>query len=235
MHNIQCIQKTEDGELLIKESQRALMIEHLDMVIEMNKKMNLTRIDDREEGMLLHIEDSLTACEEIDAAPGGRMADIGSGAGYPGIPLAIATGRQTTLVEARKKKADALSAMTEALGLEDQIKVYCGRAELLARTSPSSFSVITARALSKMSVLMELASPLLEQDGLLVCYKACIDKEEYDNARRVQPLTAMHLVSDREVKLGDGSMERRIVCFQKKGKPEARLPRKEGVAQKHPL
>ena len=220
---------------MLSEFQRALMERHLDLVIEMNQKLNLTRIDNREEGMLLHIEDSLVALNEVQNAPDGAMGDMGSGGGFPGIPLAIASGRHTTLIEARKKKCEALQEMIDKLELAENIDVFCGRAELLARTSPLSYAVITARALAKLSVLMELASPLLQKNGILICYKAHIDKEEYDDARRVQPLTGMVLASDREVIIGDGSFERRIVCFRKERKPEAKLPRKEGMAQKHPL
>ena len=211
------------------------MERHLDMVIEMNRTLNLTRIDDREEGQLLHIEDSLTGLKEIEDAPEGLLGDMGSGTGFPGLPLAVASGRRTTLIEARKKKCDALQHIVDELELSDRVEVFCGRAELLARRSPLSYAVITARALAKLSVLMELASPLLQKNGLLVCYKAHIKKDEYDNARRVQQLTGMVLVSDREVVIGDGSFERRIVCFRKESKPETKLPRKEGLAQKHPL
>lgn len=205
------------------------------MVIEMNKILNLTRIDDRKQGQLLHIEDSLTGLKEVEDAPEGLLGDMGSGGGFPGLPLAISSGRRTTLIEARKKKCDALQHMVNELELSDAVEVFCGRAELLARRSPLSYAVITARALAKLSVLMELASPLLQKNGLLVCYKAHVEKEEYDDALRVQPLTGMALASDREVVIGDGSFERRIVCFRKERKPEIKLPRKEGMAQKHPL
>ena len=220
---------------MVTEEQRELMRKHLDLVIEYNKVTNLTRIDSREEGELLHIEDSLTALDEIEAAPEGKLADIGSGAGFPGIPLAVATGRETTLVEMRKKKADILTEMIETLGLKETVEAYCGRAELLARRSPASYAVVTARALSKLSVLMELASPLLMKNGILVCYKSHVEKEEYDNARRVQITTGMELVSDREVTLPDETIERRIICFKKAKEPKAKLPRKEGMAQNHPL
>ncbi len=157
---------------MITSSQRALMEKHLDLVIEMNKQLNLTRIDDKDEGMLLHVEDSLSALDEIQGAPEGALGDMGSGGGFPGITLAIASGRHTTLIEARKKKCEALQEMIEELGLQSEIDVFCGRAELLARSTPLSYAVITARALAKLSVLMELASPLLQKNGVLVCYKA---------------------------------------------------------------
>ena len=76
-----------------------LLRRHLELVIEANKTTNITRIESMEEGMVLHVEDSLVGLPELEAAPAGRYADLGSGAGYPGIPLAVETGRETLLVD----------------------------------------------------------------------------------------------------------------------------------------
>lgn len=217
----------------LDENKRQLIEEHLRLVIQANETSNLTRITNFDEAMLLHVEDSLSGLLELNAAPEGLYGDMGSGAGYPGIPLAVATGRKTLLIDARKKKMDILASMIDQLGLQDQIKVYAGRAELLARSHAGEFSVLSARALSKLSVLMELASPLLTNDGLLVCYKSHIEQEEMDDALRVQKLVGMKLNSDRSFMLDE--YERRIVTFRKSGKPRVRLPRLEGQAQKNPL
>ena len=213
---------------------RGLVEKHLDLVLEANKTMNLTRIENEEDGRLLHIEDSLSGLGELNGAPEGRYGDLGSGAGYPGIPLAIATGRETVLIDARQKKMTAVLSMIEALGLSDQVGVYAGRAELLARKDPESFSVLTARALSKLSVLLELASPLLKRNGRLVCYKSHVDEEEYQHALDVCGKVGMKLVSDRSFILCD-EYERRILVFEKCDKSRIKLPRQEGLAQKDPL
>ena len=154
------------------------MDKHLELVIEANKTTNLTRIDSIDEAMTLHVEDSLSGLPEMNAAIEGLYGDLGSGAGYPGIPLAIATGRKTLLIDARQKKMNILASIIQELELGDQIDVYAGRAELLAKTRSGEFSVLTARALSKLSVLLELASPLLRKSGSLICYKSHIDDEE---------------------------------------------------------
>ena len=77
----------------------ALLKRHLELVIEANKVTNITRISTWDEGMLLHVEDSLVGLPEVVAAPEGRYVDLGSGAGYPGIPLAVESGRRTLLVD----------------------------------------------------------------------------------------------------------------------------------------
>ena len=118
----------------LTQEQQELIRRHLDLVIEANKTTNLTRIDGVDDGMLLHVEDSLVGLEELNAAPEGLYADLGTGAGYPGIPLAITSGRDTLLVDARQKKTVILDSFIEELGLTDYVSTYAGRAELLARS-----------------------------------------------------------------------------------------------------
>ena len=214
--------------------QQAQIKQHLQLVIEANNRVNLTRIDSIEEGMLLHVEDSLTAIQELDESPQGLYGDLGSGGGYPGIPLAIATGRQTVLIDSRQKKMQEIASIIAQLGLSNQIDTYAGRAELLARTQSKRFAALTARALAKLPVLMELASPLLKNGGRLICYKAKLEDSELAHARRVQNVTGMELVQDRELMLG-GEYTRRIITFEKVSEPTIKLPRQEGIAQKNPL
>lgn len=209
-----------------------LLKRHLELVIEANKTTNITRISTWDEGMLLHVEDSLVGLPEVEVAPEGRLVDIGSGAGYPGIPLAIESGRTTLLADSVGKKTAILASMVEELGL-DNVEVYTGRIEDLAREKAGVFAVITARALAQLSVLMELASPLLHDGGRLVCYKANVSDEELQHALSLQERLGMSLVSDRAVELGDAC--RRIISFEKSGRSQINLPRKTGMAQKRPL
>lgn len=209
-----------------------LLKRHLELVIEANKTTNITRISTWDEGMLLHVEDSLVGLPEVEEAPEGRLADIGSGAGYPGIPLAIESGRATLLADSVGKKTAILVSMVEELGL-DNVEVYTGRIEDLAREKAGVFAVVTARALAQLSVLMELASPLLQDGGRLVCYKANVSDEELQHALSLQERLGMSLVSDRAVELGDAC--RRIISFEKSGRSQINLPRKTGMAQKRPL
>lgn len=218
----------------LSQQQKGLIQKHLELVGIANETVNLTRISSREEGMILHVEDSLAALEEMDAAPAGLYGDLGSGAGFPGIPLAVATGRKTILIDARKKKMDAVQGIIEELGLQDQVSTFAGRAELLARTRAGDFAVLTARALSQLSILLELASPLLKRHGHLICYKANVVEDEVSRALAIQKQTGMKLISRRKFLLED-TFTREILVFEKVKKPSVKLPRKEGEAQKNPL
>lgn len=212
-----------------------LMRQYLSAILEANKTTNLTRITEEEQAQLLHIEDSLVGLTEMDQAPAGLYGDLGSGGGFPGVPLALATGRETVLVDSVKKKMAIVQSILESLGLDELISTSGERIEDLSFEYEGRFAVLTARALSRLVSLIELASPLLQKGGRLICYKAQVSDEEIDEALAVQDLVGMKLLSRREVILSDGKTERTILVFEKKAKARLKLPRRVGLAQKQPL
>ena len=213
----------------------SLMQRYLDSILEANKVTNLTRITDGEQARLLHIEDSLVGLPEVDEAPAGLYGVLGSGGGFPGVPLALATGRKTLLVDSVKKKMAIVQSALDDLSLSEQISTSSERIEDLPLEYKEKFAVLTARALSKLVSLIELASPLLKKSGRLVCYKAQLSSEELEEALAVQDLVGMKMISQREICLSDGETTRTIVVFEKIGKPRIKLPRRIGLAQKQPL
>ena len=213
----------------------SLMQRYLDSILEANKVTNLTRITDGEQARLLHIEDSLVGLPEVNEAPTGLYGDLGSGGGFPGVPLALATGRKTLLVDSVKKKMAIVQSALDDLSLSEQISTSSERIEDLPLEYKEKFAVLTARALSKLVSLIELASPLLKKGGRLVCYKAQLSSEELEEALAVQDLVGLKMISQREICLSDGETTRTIVVFEKIGKSRIKLPRRIGLAQKQPL
>ena len=213
----------------------SLMQRYLDSILEANTVTNLTRITDGEQARLLHIEDSLVGLPEVNEAPTGLYGDLGSGGGFPGVPLALATGRKTLLVDSVKKKMAIVQSALDDLSLSEQISTSSERIEDLPLEYKEKFAVLTARALSKLVSLIELASPLLKKGGRLVCYKAQLSSEELEEALAVQDLVGMKMISQREICLSDGETTRTIVVFEKIGKSRIKLPRRIGLAQKQPL
>lgn len=213
----------------------SLMQRYLDSILEANKVTNLTHITDGEQARLLHIEDSLVGLPEVNEAPTGLYGDLGSGGGFPGVPLALATGRKTLLVDSVKKKMAIVQSALDDLSLSEQISTSSERIEDLPLEYKEKFTVLTARALSKLVSLIELASPLLKNGGRLVCYKAQLSSEELEEALAVQDLVGMKMISQREICLSDGETTRTIVVFEKIGKSRIKLPRRIGLAQKQPL
>lgn len=215
--------------------QKELLLQYLHEVLEANKITNLTRIESPDEAEVLHLEDSLVGVPEIERAPEGRYGDLGSGGGFPGVPLAVATGRETVLVDSVKKKMKLVSSILDTLGLSGQVTTCDLRIEELSLEEPESFAVLSARALTRLNSLLELASPLLIKGGLLVCYKAQLPEGELEEALAMASRVGMAFVSQRSVVLSDGVTERTILVFEKVGDPDMKLPRRIGQAQKNPL
>lgn len=213
---------------LITDDMRKYLIE----VLKANESINLTRVTDNDEAILLHLEDSLAVLEELESAPDGLYADLGSGGGFPGVPLALASGRETILVDSVKKKMAVVYDILINLNLSDQISTYDKRIEELATEKAGSFAVLTARALTSLPSLLELASPLLMQGGQLIALKS---KEEDDfNNPSLENKLGMRLVKKRDYYLSDNEKYRTVYVFEKYKEPEVKLPRRIGMAQKRP-
>ena len=207
---------------------------HLSMVLAVNATMNITAVTDPQLAVWAHVVDSLLGLPEVLGAPAGRMADLGSGAGYPGVPLAIATCRQVTLVESVKKKARFLESVVERLELDAEVKGE--RAESLAAQELCGFTVVTARAVSSLPSLVELAAPLLAEGGVLVAYKGSPSPEEVARGDRVAESIGMGPAAVRETVLpGPDPATRTLVSYVRTSTGKIRLPRRPGMAQRHPL
>ncbi|MDO5328730.1 MAG: 16S rRNA (guanine(527)-N(7))-methyltransferase RsmG [Coriobacteriia bacterium] len=204
---------------------------HLELVIQANKNVNLTNITSFKEAEILHIEDSLASLEDINKQPKGEVLDIGSGAGYPGIPLAIYTQRNITLCETVQKKAKCLESFISDLELNSLISVFNGRAE---ETPLNQYQIVTARAVSSLNSLLELASPHLKIEGVLIAYKSLRCDDEIKASKNILNKIGMEFLYKRDFKLSNNA-DRRLVVYKKIKDPIIKLPRKLGFAQKKPL
>ena len=157
----------------------AVITAHLRLLDAWNPAVNLTRVSDPLERATRHLLDSLVATPHIERlAPGGRgkIADLGSGGGFPGVPLAVRLlsrydGLSMTLIESIGKKARFLEAVTVASGLAPRLRVAHARAEELAQGGGVRFDVVTARAVAPLGELIRLAAPLLTPTGSLLAWK----------------------------------------------------------------
>jgi 16S rRNA (guanine527-N7)-methyltransferase len=212
--------------------QAELLALHVSMVYEANRIVNLTRIS-REDAICLHVIDSLSGLQEMNESPDGPWLDIGSGAGFPGVPLAVAGGRHVDLLESVGRKAAFLSAVVEGLRLDATVR-GC-RAEDAAQATPGLYAAVAVRAVSELPALVELASPLLMRGGVLVCWKGDPSSEELERGVRVAAITGMRHVRDVEVRLPASEALRTIVVYERVDKSAVSLPRRIGLAQSKPL
>lgn len=194
-------------------------------------KASLAKIETR------HILDSLTAALALGGAPSGKVIDVGSGAGFPGLPLKILYPKvELTLVEATQKKARFLEAAVEALGLAEA-SVVAERAERLGQDPAyrEAFDVVLARALAPLPVLAELTLPLCRRGGLVVAYKSPGVEGEVGEARRAIRVLGGGAPRAVEVPAAVTGDPRVLVTIEKRGPTPRKYPRRPGLPAKQPL
>lgn len=177
---------------------------HLRLLDAWNMAINLTRVSEPRERATRHLLDALVAAPHIEhlLPSGGKIADLGSGGGFPGIPLAARlltrhAGRSLTLIESIGKKARFLDVVTAASGLAPRLRVAHARAEELARGGGVRFDVITARAVAPLGELIRLAAPLLTPTGSLLAWKRAGDtwSAELSAAASLVGMTAIQVMA----------------------------------------
>lgn len=211
------------------------MLRHLEWLLETNRNLNLTAITDPHEAVRLHILDSLTGLPEVRGALAGSMIDVGSGGGYPGVPLALCTGRHTVLMDSVKKKVRALEGFLLQENLDSWISVSDLRAEEYAQTWPESAAVVTARAVAELPVLVEWAAPLLVHGGTFVALKGSPSDGELLRGDTAARLCGLERTGSREAAVSTGREARLVVSYRKVGAPTLALPRRVGMARSKPL
>ena len=211
-----------------------LCLDHLDLVIEKNKVMNLTRITDYDDALILHILDSLLFLPALESAIQGPLLDMGSGAGFPGIPLAIVSRRPTVLIDSVGKKVHALTSFIEHLELQDVCAVH-DRLENFALAHRHEFAVVTARAVASLPILIEYAAPLLAMRGVLVVSKGNPSDEELHAGSAAAKICGMKYLNSISYDLPHDAGHRQILVYERVADPSIKLPRAIGMAKKTPL
>jgi 16S rRNA (guanine527-N7)-methyltransferase len=190
-------------------------------------------VDDR--AWKVHVEDSLTGLEVAELREARRIADVGAGAGFPGLVLAVALpAAQIDLIESVSRKTAFIARAADAAGIP-YASALSARAEDIARgESRESYDVVTARAVGRLSTLAELASPLLRENGLLIAWKGKRDEEEEAQMDRASAPLAMTPESILDVGHRAGSEHRHLHIIRKTAATPSNLPRKSGLAKKRP-
>lgn len=214
-------------------SDAKLCVRHLLMVNQVNQYMNLTRISDIHEALVLHVVDSLSLTRDLPIEPE-RFLDMGTGAGFPGIPFAIYTGCEGVLLDSVGKKVNAVNAFITELGL-DAVTAVHDRCESYASKHASEFDTVFARAVGQMNLIVEYATPFIEEDGYLVMAKANPSDEERRIADKTAELCGLELIGVDEFDLPCDLGHRTVFLYQKVSKPKVKLPRAVGLAKKQPL
>jgi 16S rRNA (guanine527-N7)-methyltransferase len=199
------------------------------------ERASVSSVKDPQQAWRVHVEDSLTGLEVEQLARARRIADIGSGAGFPGLVLAVALpSSRVDLIESVGRKCDFMRRAIAAAGIDNARVINARSEELAASEGCEAYAAVTARAVGRLSTLAELASPLLEENGVLVAWKGKRDAEEEAQLERAAEQLAMH--PEQILDVGDraGSKHRHLHVLRKLGATPANLPRRPGLAKKRP-
>lgn len=210
---------------------------YYELLLEWNAKFNLTRITEEAEAADKHLLDSLAVLRLPSAGTWRSLADVGSGAGFPGIPLKIARPElEVTLIEATAKKIAFLEAVIEQLGLT-RTRAYHGRGEEFGRKPQfrERFSLVTARAVAKLDALAEYCLPLTAVGGQFVAYKGPEGGDEAQAAARASELLGGSPGSAEAFDLPGGSGSRTLVVIDKVRPTPGAYPRPTAQIAKRPL
>lgn len=208
---------------------------YYDMLIERNKVMNLTAITEFDEVMDKHFLDSVYLFRSIELKADYKLIDIGTGAGFPGIPLKIVFPElKITLLDSLNKRVGFLNDVIDELNLND-IEAIHGRAEDIARdkTYRASYDIAVSRAVANLSTLSEYCLPFVKIGGKFVSYKSGDCADEVDNAK-----AAIHLLGGKINKIDEFSYSnnsRSFIVIDKVMNTSNKYPRKAGLPSKKPL
>jgi 16S rRNA (guanine527-N7)-methyltransferase len=183
----------------------------------------------------VHVTDSLTGLEVPELGRAARIGDVGAGAGFPGLVLAVALpAARVDLIESVGRKCDFMQGAIDAAQIPNARVVNSRSEDWASSDGREAYDAVTARAVGRLSTLAELASPLLKPNGVLIAWKGKRDPEEESQLQRASEELAM--TPEQILDVGDraGSKHRHLHVMRKSGPTPANLPRKPGIAKKRP-
>ncbi|MDY5253003.1 MAG: 16S rRNA (guanine(527)-N(7))-methyltransferase RsmG [Erysipelotrichaceae bacterium] len=222
----------EDHGLVITDKMLEQFDRYAQLLIEWNQKMNLTAIVEYDKIIEKHFYDSILCLLQEDIQ--GKVADVGSGAGFPSLPMKIVRpDLAIEIIEPLQKRCTFLNVVVDSLGLSD-VKIINARAEDHAKDHRESYDVVCARAVANMAMLSELCIPLVKKGGMFVALKGSDGHNEYQKAQNALQKLGVELKSCYEDKLLDGSMRINFYFSKVKHTPMM-YPRAFAKIKKQPL
>lgn len=223
--------------ITLSDLQTSQFLSYYELLVEWNAKMNLTAITEYEDVVIKHFVDSVSSVLVYDYKKVHHLLDLGTGAGFPGIPLKIIYPEiNVTLVDSLNKRVNFLNEVISELGLK-KITAIHGRAEDLARDLRyrEKQDLVVSRAVANLSVLLEYCMPFVRPGGCFISYKSGKYREELESSRKACMILCGKLIKEVPFTLPETDIERSFLVFKKTQKLSQKYPRKAGLPAKQPL
>lgn len=223
--------------IFLEEEQINQFYKYMNILIEWNKNINLTAITDPKEVILKHFIDSIYVLKNIEISSNSSIIDIGTGAGFPGIPLKIVRkDLNVTLLDSLNKRIMFLDNVINNLDLKD-ISAIHGRAEEMGKNKKyrEMFDYAISRAVANLTVLSEYMIPFVKLGGKSICMKGGNIKEELENSQKALGILGGNLIHVEEFNLLDTDIKRSLIIIEKCKITPIKYPRKPGTPVKEPL
>ncbi len=222
-------------DIAVDDAQIDALLDYAKSIKQVNKVMNLTAVDDDDGILWRHFIDSCQVVRHLTLSPADKIVDIGTGAGLPGLPLAIVSGCNGVLLDALKKRVQFLNDVIADLSLSNVVALHA-RAEQMGRLEQyrAQFNYAFSRAVTALPVLIEYAAPLLRVGGTFVAYKA-----ENIDAELISSEAALKALNCKLSKLSEYTdnynIKRRLLFIEKFAETPQKYPRRAGIASKRPI
>ena len=207
---------------------------YMNLLLEWNEKINLTAIIEPREVILKHFVDSLTIAKYIKENE--KLIDVGTGAGFPGIPLSIVKeNTDIVLLDSLNKRINFLEEVKENLKLENITTIH-GRAEEFGKNKKEreTYDIATSRAVAPLNILLEYLLPLVKVGGKAICMKGS-NIEEIENAKNALEILGGKIEKIEEITLPNSDIKRNIIIVKKVKNTPSKYPRKPGTPSKEPI
>ena len=228
-------EKLEKVNINIEEKQAKNLYKYMKLMLEWNEKINLTAITEPKEVILKHFVDSLTILKYLEKEE--KIIDVGTGAGFPGIPLNIMNDDcEYTLLDSLNKRIIFLNEVISKLQLKN-IETIHSRVEEFGKSKKyrENYDIATSRAVAPLNVLLEYLLPLVKVNGICICMKGSNVKEEIEDSKNAISILGGKLEKIETINLPDSDITRNIVIIRKIKNTPAKYPRKPGTPTKEPI
>ena len=225
--------KAEQINIILEERQIENFYKYMNLLLEWNEKMNLTAITEPNEVILKHFIDSLTIANLIEKDQ--KVIDVGTGAGFPGIPLSIVKEENITLLDSLNKRIIFLEEVINKLELKN-IKAIHARVEEFAKNKKEreSYDIAASRAVASLNVLLEYLLPLVKVGGICICMKGS-NTEEIEEAKNALKILGGEIEKIEKITLPETDITRNIIIVKKVKQTPLKYPRKPGIPSKEPI